>query len=54
MNFFINIIKSNYFLVFEIILNVIEKVFKNSIYFLIEDEIGYVFLYIGVGIERFF
>ena len=44
----------NYPLAFEITLNAIEKVFKNSIYSLTEDEIGYVSLHIGAGIERFF
>ena len=54
VNPLINTIKSNYPLAFEITLNAIEKVFKNSIYSLTEDEIGYVSLHIGAGIERFF
>lgn len=54
VNPLINTIKSNYPLAFEISLNAIEKVFKNSIYSLTEDEIGYVSLHIGAGIERFF
>lgn len=53
VNPLINTIKSNYPLAFEITLNAIEKVFKNSIYSLTEDEIGYVSLHIGAGIEIF-
>ncbi|MBY2477471.1 BglG family transcription antiterminator, partial [Clostridioides difficile] len=54
VNPLINTIKSNYPLAFEITLNAIEKVFKKSIYSLTEDEVGYVSLHIGAGIERFF
>ncbi|WP_311315437.1 PTS sugar transporter subunit IIA [Clostridioides sp. ES-S-0108-01] len=54
VNPLINTIKSNYPLAFEITLNAIEKVFKKSIYSFTEDEIGYVSLHIGAGIERFF
>lgn len=50
----LNTIKSNYPLAYEITLTAVNQVFEGEPYQLTEDEIGYVSLHIGAGIERCF
>ena len=50
----LNTIKSNFPLAFDIALSSVTKIFKNLPYMLTEDEIGYISLHIGAGLERCF
>lgn len=50
----LNTIKSNFPLAFDITLSCVTKVFKNLPYRLTEDEVGYISLHIGAGLERCF
>ncbi|MBO8433793.1 MAG: transcription antiterminator [Tyzzerella sp.] len=50
----LNTIKSNFPLAFDITLSCVTKVFKNTPFKLTEDEIGYISLHIGAGLERCF
>ena len=50
----LNTIKNNFPLAFEITLTAIREIFETKPYQLTEDEIGYVALHIGAGIERCF
>lgn len=50
----LNTIKANFPLAFDITLSCVTKVFKNLPYQLTEDEVGYISLHIGAGLERCF
>lgn len=50
----LNTIKSNFPLAFDITLSCVTKVFKNLPYELTEDEVGYISLHIGAGLQRCF